>query len=193
MSRLIWLGTVLVLMSACQRQLPIEMVAFNSLSQEKADKIPVTPKDSDVREVKVGKTLGKHLGEEWIGQSVYAVAFNHTEHESTGRLFPSVRGKFLLITSGRMIAVLTLMMHVSILGYYIPGWTSFIGSRYYELMISPWIVFFPVLFLTLLVVSLTLMTNGVRTLLDGDYERRRSSVLSGDGSHSSNKSITYES
>ncbi|MBW3112628.1 hypothetical protein KYJ26_12355 [Bacillus sp. MCCB 382] len=77
---------VLVLLSACQRQLPIEMVAFNSLSQEKADQIPVTPKDSEVWEVKVDKALGKHIGEEWIGQSIYKVAFNHTENGSIGRL-----------------------------------------------------------------------------------------------------------
>ena len=108
-------------------------------------------------------------------------------------VLPSVRGKFLLIFSGQMIAVLTLMMHVSILGFFIPGWTAFIGSNYFELMLSPWIIFFPVLLLTTLIVSLTLMTNGVRSLWDGDYLSRRSTVLSGGKgvqSHSS-KSISY--
>ncbi len=108
-------------------------------------------------------------------------------------VLPSVRGKFLLIFSGQMIAVLTLMMHVSILGFFIPGWTAFIGSNYFELMLSPWIIFFPVLLLTTLIVSLTLMTNGVRSFLDGDYLSRRSTVLSGGKgvqSHSS-KSISY--
>lgn len=108
-------------------------------------------------------------------------------------VLPSVRGKFLLIFSGQLVAVLTLMMHVSILGFFIPGWTAFIGSNYFELMLSPWIIFFPVLLLTLLIVSITMMTNGIRSLLDGDYLKRRSSILTNAKrvqEHSS-KSISY--
>ncbi|PFA62813.1 hypothetical protein CN378_17365 [Bacillus sp. AFS015802] len=126
----------------------------------------------------VGKETFLALQQEFIQGA--RVLGGRNLHILAKHVLPSVRGKFLLISSGQMIAVLTLMMHVSILGYYVPGWTAFIGSRYYELMISPWIIFFPVLLLTLLIVSLTLMTNGVRTFLDGDYLRRRSSILSGD-------------
>ncbi|MDX8344629.1 ABC transporter permease subunit [Rossellomorea sp. YZS02] len=139
----------------------------------------------------IGKETHLALQQEYI-QGARVLGGRHL-HILVKHVLPSVRGKFLLISSGQMIAVLTLMMHVSILGYYIPGWTAFIGSRYYELMISPWIIFFPVLLLTLLIVSLTLMTNGVRTFLDGDYVRRRSSVLSGDRgvrNHSS-KSMSF--
>ncbi|MBW3112624.1 ABC transporter permease subunit [Bacillus sp. MCCB 382] len=139
----------------------------------------------------IGKETHLALQQEYI-EGARELGGRHL-HILVKHVLPSVRGKFLLISSGQMIAVLTLMMHVSILGYYIPGWTAFIGSRYYELMISPWIIFFPVLLLTLLIVSLTLMTNGVRTLLDGDYLRRRSSVLSGDRgvrNHSS-KSMSF--
>ena len=139
----------------------------------------------------IGKETSLALQQEFIEGS--RVLGGSKVHILVKHVLPSVRGKFLLIASGQMIAVLTLMMHVSILGFYIPGWTSFIGSRYYELMISPWIIFFPVLLLTLLIVSLTLMTNGVRTFLDGDYLRRRSSVLSGNRgvrSHSG-KSMSY--
>ncbi|MCA1060178.1 hypothetical protein LCL96_14665 [Rossellomorea aquimaris] len=85
-SRFILIYTFFVLMSGCYRQLSIEMVAFNHLSQEEKTKIPVSPKDSDVEEVTVGKGLGKHIGEKWIGRSIYKVAFNGTEDESLGRL-----------------------------------------------------------------------------------------------------------
>ncbi|MGG4168940.1 ABC transporter permease subunit [Rossellomorea vietnamensis] len=125
----------------------------------------------------IGKETFLALQQEFI-QGARVLGGRHL-HILVKHVFPSVRGKFLLMISGQMIAVLTLMMHVSILGFYIPGWTAFIGSNYYELMLSPWIVFFPVLLLTTMIVSLTLITNGVRSLLDGGYLRRRSSILSG--------------
>jgi peptide/nickel transport system permease protein len=92
-------------------------------------------------------------------------------------IIPTVRGKFLFIFNGELIAVLTLMMHVSILGFFIPGWTAFIGSNYFELMLSPWVIFFPVLLFTMLIISISLITSGIRNCLDGEYINRRSTVL----------------
>ncbi|WP_421384886.1 ABC transporter permease subunit [Bacillus salacetis] len=97
---------------------------------------------------------------------------------------PSLRGKLFLIFSSQLIAVLTLMMHVSILGYFIPGWTAFIGSNYYELMLSPWIIFFPVLLFALLIISLTLIANGFRNTLEGEYYSRRSTFLESSTTYS---------
>ncbi|WP_435993285.1 ABC transporter permease subunit [Rossellomorea sp. LjRoot5] len=139
----------------------------------------------------IGKETFLAMQQEFI-QGARVLGGRHL-HILVKHVLPSVRGKFLLMVSGQMIAVLTLMMHVSILGFYIPGWTAFIGSNYYELMLSPWIVFFPVLMLTLLIVSLTLVTNGIRSLMDGDYLRRRSTILSGGRGvqRNSSKGISY--
>ncbi|KPL58497.1 ABC transporter permease subunit [Rossellomorea vietnamensis] len=139
----------------------------------------------------VGKETFLVMQQEFI-QGARVLGGRHL-HIHVKHVLPSVRGKFLLMASGQMIAVLTLMMHVSILGFYIPGWTAFIGSNYYELMLSPWIVFFPVLLLTTMIVSLTLITNGIRSLLDGGYLRRRSSILSGGTGmqRPSSKGISY--
>lgn len=62
-----------------KNDLPIEMVAFNSLTNAEKDLIPVSPKDSVVKKVSVidNKPL--------IGE-VYAVTFNNTETDSSGKL-----------------------------------------------------------------------------------------------------------
>lgn len=104
-----------------------------------------------------------------LGGGLFHILFNH--------VMPIVRGKFVLIFNNQLISVLTLMMHLSILGFFIPGWSAFIGSNYFELMISPWIIFFPVLLFTLLIVSLKLVTDGIRIALDGEYLRRRSTNI----------------
>lgn len=67
-------------------KLPIEMVAFNSLTKEEQNKIPVTPKDSVVSDVTVSEELGKQLGGKLIGKTIYAVTFNNTEDNSLGNL-----------------------------------------------------------------------------------------------------------
>jgi hypothetical protein len=67
-------------------KLPIEMVAFNNLTSEEQNKIPVTPKDSIVKEITVSEKLGQKLGGKLIGKSIYSVTFNHTEDDSSGKL-----------------------------------------------------------------------------------------------------------
>jgi hypothetical protein len=42
-------------------KLQIEMIAFNKLTKEEQNKIPVTPKDSVVKEITVNEELGKKI------------------------------------------------------------------------------------------------------------------------------------
>lgn len=62
------------------------MTAFNSLTREEENKIPVSPKDSDVEKVTVSEQLGKQLGDKFIGKTIYTVTFNNIEDETNGRL-----------------------------------------------------------------------------------------------------------
>ncbi|MCF6137779.1 hypothetical protein [Pseudalkalibacillus berkeleyi] len=78
------------LMGGCNlyqsNNIPIEMVAFNSLTKEEVNKIPVSPKDSVVNEVIVSEDLGKQIGDKFIGKTIYSVTFNNTEDDTNGRL-----------------------------------------------------------------------------------------------------------
>jgi hypothetical protein len=67
-------------------KLPIEMIAFNYLTNEEQNKIPVSPKDSVVKEITVREELGQKLGKKLIGKTIYTVTFNHTEDDSSGKL-----------------------------------------------------------------------------------------------------------
>jgi len=69
-----------------ENKLPIEMVAFNSLNEDEVDRIPVSPKDSVVKKVKVDDDLAKVIGEDYKGEEIFSVTFNHTETESKGDL-----------------------------------------------------------------------------------------------------------
>ncbi|MFD2212094.1 hypothetical protein [Metabacillus endolithicus] len=66
--------------------IPIELVAFNSLTKEEQDKILVSPKDSSVKKVTVNDELSEQLGNNLIGKRLYAVIFNGTETDSVGKL-----------------------------------------------------------------------------------------------------------
>ncbi|WP_144935487.1 hypothetical protein [Paenibacillus sp. 32O-W] len=63
---------------------PIEMVAYNSLTEEEEQLIPVSPKDSVVEKVTVNEDLATLLGSSYSGKEVYSVTFNHTETPSAG-------------------------------------------------------------------------------------------------------------
>ncbi|MED1862366.1 hypothetical protein P4V41_02670 [Fictibacillus nanhaiensis] len=67
-------------------KLPIEMIAFNYLTNEEQKKIPVSPKDSVVKEITVSEELGQKLDKKLIGKTIYTVTFNHTEDDSSGKL-----------------------------------------------------------------------------------------------------------
>jgi hypothetical protein len=62
------------------------MIAFNSLTKEEQNKIPVSPKDSEVKKITVNDDLGDLIGDEFVGKKLYSVIFKHTETESLGNL-----------------------------------------------------------------------------------------------------------
>ncbi|CAM3709129.1 hypothetical protein [Marinicrinis lubricantis] len=94
MKKLIFISMVLLLtiaLSGCSFQyarsdLPIEMVAFNSLTDAEKDQIPVSPKDSVVGRVTVNDDIAALIGNDYNGKAVFVVMFNHTDTNSSGNL-----------------------------------------------------------------------------------------------------------
>lgn len=68
------------------RNVPIEMIAFNSLTDEEKDLIPVSPKDSTVEKITVNVENKSFIDKDYDKDQVYAVAFNNTENNSSGKL-----------------------------------------------------------------------------------------------------------
>lgn len=66
--------------------LPIEMVAFNSLSDEEKDLIPVSPKDSNVEKIPVNDGIESLIDKDYNKDQVYSVTFNNTETDFSGKL-----------------------------------------------------------------------------------------------------------
>jgi hypothetical protein len=69
-----------------KEELPIEMIAFNSLTEEEKDLIPVSPKDSVVEKIKVTDDIARIIDNNSEIDKVYSVTFNHSETESSGNL-----------------------------------------------------------------------------------------------------------
>lgn len=67
-------------------QSPIEMVAFNSLTDEERALIPVSPKDSIVKRVPINDHIEKSIDKSYRKDEVYSVTFNNTETNSSGNL-----------------------------------------------------------------------------------------------------------
>jgi len=67
-------------------QLPIEMVAFNSLTDEEQDLIPVSPKDSVVKKVSVTGDIESLVDDNYQKDTVYSVSFNDSQTGSSGNL-----------------------------------------------------------------------------------------------------------
>ena len=88
------LGVLLIFMvigivsfySASEDEMPIEMVAFNSLTDEESALIPVSPKDSIVKKVPVNDDIKTSIDENYGKDQVYSVTFNNTETDSSGKL-----------------------------------------------------------------------------------------------------------
>lgn len=72
--------------SKSQNQLPIEMVAFNSLTDEERALIPVSPKDSIVKKVHVNDDIKKSIDKSYHKDEVYSVIFNNSKTASSGNL-----------------------------------------------------------------------------------------------------------
>lgn len=66
--------------------LPVEMVAFNSLTDEEKGVIPVSPKDSNVKIVAVNGEIKSLIDNNYDEEEVYSVTFNHTETNSSENL-----------------------------------------------------------------------------------------------------------
>ncbi|MFO1445592.1 hypothetical protein KDN24_20820 [Bacillus sp. Bva_UNVM-123] len=65
----------------------IELIAFNSLTDEEKDLIPASPKDSIVEKITVNNNENNSfIDKNYDKDQVYAVTFNNTETDSTGRL-----------------------------------------------------------------------------------------------------------
>lgn len=65
---------------------PIELIAFGSLTDEEKDLIPASPKDSIVEKVTVNDENKSFIDKKYDKDQVYAVTFNNTETNSSGKL-----------------------------------------------------------------------------------------------------------
>ncbi|XQY90145.1 hypothetical protein ACNRWW_11370 [Metabacillus sp. HB246100] len=65
---------------------PIEMVAYSSLTDKETDLIQVSPKDSDVEKLSVNKKIRPFIDKDYNKKEVYSVIFHHSETESSGKL-----------------------------------------------------------------------------------------------------------
>ncbi|MCI1592992.1 hypothetical protein [Heyndrickxia oleronia] len=65
---------------------PIELIAFNSLTDEEKDLIPASPKDSIVEKITVNDENKSFIDKNYDKDQVYAVTFNNTETNSSGKL-----------------------------------------------------------------------------------------------------------
>ncbi|SHR52461.1 Uncharacterised protein [Mycobacteroides abscessus subsp. abscessus] len=64
----------------------MEMVAYNSLTDEEQDLIPVSPKDSSVEKVAVSQEIVSMIDEEYEKVEVYRVIFNNPDSNNSGKL-----------------------------------------------------------------------------------------------------------
>ena len=80
-----------ITLSACnllesKKELPIEMVAFNILTDEEENLIPVSPKDSIVKKVAVTADNESLIDNNYDKNEMYSVTFNNTNSDSFGNL-----------------------------------------------------------------------------------------------------------
>ncbi|KMY50131.1 hypothetical protein [Peribacillus loiseleuriae] len=69
-----------------KNNLSIEMIAFNDLTDEEQDLIPVSPKDSIVEKITVNNENISLIDKDYDKDQVYSVTFNNTETDSSGKL-----------------------------------------------------------------------------------------------------------
>ncbi len=93
MSKLVFLPILIILLSTLtgcnlikQNELTIEMIAFNSLSKEEQDLIPVSPKDSIVEKITVSDEIKHYIKDDYDENQVYSVTFNNTKSDAKGEL-----------------------------------------------------------------------------------------------------------
>ena len=90
MKRVLFIILLLLNLTACHlsnsNPLSIEMVAYNSLTDEESARIPVSPKDAIVELIEVNHENKKLINSDYENNKVYSVTFKHTETDSTGNL-----------------------------------------------------------------------------------------------------------
>ncbi|WP_299094719.1 hypothetical protein [uncultured Metabacillus sp.] len=69
-----------------ENKLSIEMIAFNSLTDEEQDLVPVSPKDSIVEKISVNNENKSLIDKGYDKDQVYSVTFNNTQTDSSGTL-----------------------------------------------------------------------------------------------------------
>ncbi|TXC85846.1 hypothetical protein FS935_19575 [Metabacillus litoralis] len=67
--------------------LPIELIAFNSLTKEEQNSIPVSPKDSTVEKINVDEENRLLFHKDYDKEQVYSVTFNNLEKEDKLTVF----------------------------------------------------------------------------------------------------------
>lgn len=89
MKKILFLPVLFLLLTGCNTsasELPIEMVAYNSLTKAEQDLIPASPKDSTVTKEKVSHEMKSLIDNNYSKEQVYAVVFNNTESSTFGNL-----------------------------------------------------------------------------------------------------------
>lgn len=69
-------------MGGSKNEVPIEMVAFGSLTEEEQQLIPVSPKDSTVQKVQVTKEIEPFIEKDYGQDELYIVTFHYKETDS---------------------------------------------------------------------------------------------------------------
>jgi hypothetical protein len=69
-----------------KREVPIELIAFDSLTIEEKQLIPASPKDSIVKKVAVNEEIKSKIDVKYDKEEVYSVTFRHTQTETSGNL-----------------------------------------------------------------------------------------------------------
>ena len=89
MKKILFLPVLFLLLTGCNTsasELPIEMVAYNSLSKAEQDLIPASPKDSTVTKENASHEIKSVIDNNYSKEQVYAVVFNNTESSTFGNL-----------------------------------------------------------------------------------------------------------
>ncbi|WP_088006955.1 hypothetical protein [Indiicoccus explosivorum] len=91
MRKIIVFNFFLAMLTACspmsaEKELPIEMIAFNSLSDKEQELIPTSPKDSVVIKKAVSPEIQSKIDSNYDEEEIYLVVFNNTATATTGNL-----------------------------------------------------------------------------------------------------------
>lgn len=79
-------GFIYYYLNQPKEQLSIEMVAYNGLTKEEQDLIPVSPKDSIVEKIAVTDEIQSLINQDYDKKEVYTVTFQNTASTSSENL-----------------------------------------------------------------------------------------------------------